>query len=98
MFLWGVSMRKVGEVLDALTVKVLFEIKGRAVKLLVAYGIRTDGRRELISFQRANSESTACWQAFWENLKVRGLAGGNLKLMVMDSGAGLGLPYRKSIL
>jgi len=74
---------------DALTVKIRFELKAKKVKLLVAYGIKTDGSRELISFQRANSESTACWKAFLENLKVRGLVGGNLKLIVMDGGAGL---------
>ena len=74
---------------DALTVKIRFELKAKKVKLLVAYGIKADGSRELISFQRANSESTACWKAFLENLKVRGLVGGNLKLIVMDGGAGL---------
>jgi len=74
---------------DALTVKIRFEMKAKKVKLLVAYGIKADGSRELISFQRANSESTACWKAFLENLKVRGLVGGNLKLIVMDGGAGL---------
>jgi transposase-like protein len=75
--------------LDALTVKIRFELKAKKVKLLVAYGIKADGTRELISFQRANSESTACWQAFLENLRVRGLEGRKLKLIVMDGGAGL---------
>jgi len=74
---------------DALTVKIRFELKAKKVKLLVAYGIKADGSRELISFQRANSESTACWKAFLENLKVRGLVGGDLKLIIMDGGAGL---------
>jgi len=74
---------------DALTVRIRFELKAKKVKLLVAYGIKVDGSRELISFQRANSESTACWKAFLENLKVRGLVGGNLKLIIMDGGAGL---------
>jgi len=74
---------------DALTVRIRFELKAKKVKLLVAYGIKADGSRELISFQRANSESTACWKAFLENLKVRGLVGGNLKLIIMDGGAGL---------
>lgn len=75
--------------LDALSVKIRFEIKARPVKLLVAYGIRTDDTRELISFQRANSESMACWKAFLENLRVHGLARSNLKLIVMYGGAGL---------
>jgi len=74
---------------DALTVKIRFELKAKKVKLLVAYGIKADGSRELISFQQANSESTACWKAFLENLKVRGLVDGNLKLIVMDGSAGL---------
>jgi transposase-like protein len=75
--------------LDALTVKICFELKAKKVKLLVAYGIKADGSRKLISFQRANSESTACWKAFLENLKVRGLVGGNLKLIIMDGAPGL---------
>jgi len=75
--------------LDALSVKVRFEIKAKRVKLLVAYGIRADGTRELISFQRANSESTACWKSFLDNLYVRGLKGRTLKLISMDGGRGL---------
>jgi transposase-like protein len=75
--------------LDALTVKVRFELKARPVKLLVAYGIRRDGHRELISYQRANSESTACWRSFLDNLYVRGLKAKHLKLIVMDGAAGL---------
>ena len=74
---------------DALTVKIRFELKAKKAKLLVVYGIKADGSRELISFQRANSESTACWKTFLENLKVRGLVGGNLKLIIMDGGTGL---------
>lgn len=75
--------------LDGLTVSVRFGVKAKKVKLLVAYGITTDGQRRLISFQRANSESQACWRAFLENLKVRGLAGGRLRLITMDGGQGL---------
>ena len=75
--------------LDALNVRIRFELKVRSVKLLVAYGIRSDGTRELIGFVRANSESTACWKAFLDNLSVRGLKGRTVKLIVMDGGAGL---------
>jgi transposase-like protein len=75
--------------LDALTVSVRFGVKAKKVKLLVAYGITTDGQRRLISFQRANSESQACWQTFLENLKVRGLVGRPLRLITMDGGTGL---------
>ena len=75
--------------LDALSVSIRFGLRAKKVKLLVAYGIRSDGRRELISFQRANSESTACWRSFLENLTVRGLTGHRLKLIVMDGAPGL---------
>jgi transposase-like protein len=57
--------------------------------LLVAYGIRSDGSRSLISFQRAKSESYACWSTFLKNLKVRGLHGEHLEMITMDGAAGL---------
>jgi transposase-like protein len=75
--------------LDAVSVSVKFGLKARKVKLLVAYGIHADGRREILSFQRAHSESKACWQAFLENLQVRGLRGRQLRLITMDGGKGL---------
>jgi putative transposase len=75
--------------LDALTVSVRCGLKARPIKLLVAYGIRADGSRCLLSFRRANSESTACWTAFLANLQVRGLRGSHLRLVIMDGGAGL---------
>lgn len=75
--------------LDALSVKIRFELKTRRVMILVAYGVRVDGSRRLISFQRAHSESSACWKAFLDNLYVRGLKGRSLRLIVMDGGKGL---------
>lgn len=75
--------------LDALSVSIRFGLKAKKVKLLVAYGIKRDGRRQLLSFQRARSESYACWKAFVDNLHVRGLTGKNLKLIVMDGAPGL---------
>lgn len=75
--------------LDALTVKIRFELKAKKVKLLVAYGIKADGTREMISFRRANSESAACWKSFLDNLFVRGLKGKSLKLIIIDGGGGL---------
>jgi len=75
--------------LDGLTVKIRMELKVKKFLILVAYGIRADGSRELISFQKVNSESQACWQSFLENLKVRGLKGDALKLIVMDGAKGL---------
>lgn len=75
--------------LDGLSVKIRRELKAERWLLLVAYGIRADGSRELISFQRYRSEAEACWKSFIDNLKMRGLKGKHLKLIIMDGSKGL---------
>jgi transposase-like protein len=75
--------------LDALEVKIRFELKVKRYKVLVAYGIRRDGSRSLISFRLAHSEGTGTWRSFLENLKVRGLEGHNMELIIMDGCLGL---------
>ena len=72
--------------LDGLSVKSRKELKADRWQLLVAYGIRADGSRELIGFQKYPSESTSCWQTFLENLKMRGLKG---QLIILDGSKGL---------
>jgi len=75
--------------LDGLSVKIRKELKADRWQLLVAYGIRADGSRELIGFQKYPSESTSCWQTFLENLKMRGLKGNALQLLILDGSKGL---------
>jgi transposase-like protein len=75
--------------LDGLSVKVRMELKVKRYMLLVAYGVRADGSRRLIGFQRVRSESYACWKAFLGNLQTRGLLGKNLELITMDGAPGL---------
>ena len=48
------------------------------VLLLVAYGVRADGSRQLLAFTRARAESQAAWEAFLWDLHERGLAGRQL--------------------
>jgi transposase-like protein len=57
--------------------------------LLVAYGITHDGRREVIDYIKAKSESEAAWEGFLEDLYRRGLTGKRLKLIVADGAGGL---------
>ena len=57
--------------------------------LLVAYGITHDGRREVIDYMKAKSESEAAWEGFLENLYRRGLTGKRLKLIIADGAGGL---------
>ena len=52
--------------------------------MLCAYGIRADGRRELLDFRLAIAESEAQWEAFLTNLAQRGLEGRSLRLVVTD--------------
>jgi putative transposase len=75
--------------LDGIGVSIGHEIGARRYCLLVAYGIASDGSRQLLAFHKANSESASAWQAFLENLHMRGLKGRNLKLIVIDGGKGL---------
>jgi putative transposase len=57
--------------------------------VLVAYGLTVFGRRELLSFRQAASESQAAWEAFLNDLYRRGLEGTNLRLVVTDGCSGL---------
>ena len=57
--------------------------------VLVALGIRPDGRKEVIDFRLAKGESQAAWEAFLNDLWRRGLKGQGVQLVVSDGGAGL---------
>jgi transposase-like protein len=64
---------------------------GKAVKkvILVAYGIRRDGHREVIDYRIAKSESEHDWTVFLSDLYQRGLKGEHLRLIITDGGHGL---------
>jgi len=57
--------------------------------VLCAYGVTRDGRKEIISFRQASSESEAQWEAFLRDLYERGLEGKYLRLIVTDGCSGL---------
>ena len=59
------------------------------VLLLVAYGVRSDGSRQLLAFSRARAESQAAWEAFLWNLHERGLRGVPLQMVLSDGCPGL---------
>lgn len=58
--------------------------------VLVAYGVLTNGQREIIDYLLSQSESEVNWQKFLTQLIVRGFKGKNLKLIVSDGCKGLG--------
>lgn len=57
--------------------------------VLVALGITHEGRREILDFRLAGSESQAAWETFLTDLYNRGLLGEDLELIVTDGGSGL---------
>jgi transposase-like protein len=74
--------------LDGLWLKVTSPVKARRV-LLVAYGVKHGGNRELIDFMLATSESETCWWGFLSDLKARGLEGRPLEVIIHDGSGGL---------
>jgi transposase-like protein len=76
-------------VLDGVWLKVRRAFGPQRVLLLVAYGIRRDGTRELLAFTRAKSESQAGWEGLLNDLFRRGLRGRNLQLVITDGCPGL---------
>lgn len=67
------SVRQGGQVLDA--------------AVLLALGVRADGKRELLGVSTKLSEAEVHWRAFLTDLKDRGLHG--IKLFIADDHAGL---------
>jgi len=57
--------------------------------VLVALGLRPDGRKEVIDFRLAPAESAAAWEAFLGDLIRRGLTGKGLGVICVDGGQGL---------
>lgn len=57
--------------------------------VLVALGLRPDGKKEIIDFRLAQSESAAEWERFLGDLIRRGLTGDRLEMICVDGGSGL---------
>jgi len=57
--------------------------------VLVALGLRHDGKKEIIDFRLAASESAAEWEKFLADLYRRGLTGEGLAMLCVDGGSGL---------
>jgi len=75
--------------LDGLTVRLKMALGVRKRLLLVAYGIRENGCKELIEFRQAQSESEEEWEGLLNDLYRRGLEGSRLDLIITDGAPGL---------
>jgi len=75
--------------LDGVSLRVRRPSGRKRVQLLVAYGVRGDGTRQLLAFSRSQGESQAAWEGLLQDLYRRGLHGEGLALIVTDGCAGL---------
>jgi putative transposase len=56
--------------------------------VLVALGLRPDGKKEVIDFRLASAESAGPWEQFLNDLIRRGLAGTHLEMLCVDGWPG----------
>lgn len=75
--------------LDGVSLRVRRPAGRKRVQMLVAYGVRGDGSRQLLGFVRSGGESQAAWEGLLNDLYRRGLKGKNLGLIVTDGCSGL---------
>ena len=75
--------------LDGVNLKVRRPAGRQSVQMLVAYGVRQDGTRQLLGFLRTKGESQANWEALLNDLYRRGLKGDKLQLIVTNGCPGL---------
>ena len=57
--------------------------------VLVALGIRPDGKKEIIDFRLAKAESATAWEGFLSDLYRRGLTGDGIEVICADGGQSL---------
>ncbi len=74
---------------DGVSLRVRRPAGRKRVQMLVAYGVRRDGKRELLAFLRSQGESQSAWEGLLGDLYRRGLKGENLQLILTDGCAGL---------
>ena len=75
--------------LDGVSLRVRRPAGRQRVQMLVAYGVRRDGTRQLLAFLRTRGESQTDWEALLQDLYRRGVEGKNLLLIVTDGCPGL---------
>jgi putative transposase len=74
---------------DGVSLRVRRPSGRKRVQLLVVYGVRGDGTRQLLAFTRSTGESQTAWEGLLHDLYRRGLEGRQLQLIVTDGCPGL---------
>ena len=78
---------------DAIYTRVREDERVRSKGLMVALGVNEEGKREVLGFQCADSETEAGWTSFFNSLKERGLSA--VDLVISDSHKGLAQALKK---
>ena len=73
---------------DAQYQRIRFEGIVRNLAVLIAVGVNTEGRREVVGISISLSEAEVHWRTFFESLSERGLRG--MKLIISDDHSGMG--------
>src|SRR5512143_1786688 len=76
-------------VLDGIVMRRKTGMGAQRRTMLVALGIKADGKKEVIDFRQAPGESQSAWEGVLNDLYRRGLQGHSLKLLLVDGGKGL---------
>jgi putative transposase len=74
---------------DGLWVSVRASVRAKRRVVLAAYGIDEDGRRELLDYRQAATESSAEWTRFLTSLVARGLDPEAVRLVTADGADGI---------
>jgi putative transposase len=74
---------------DAVVLKQKGAVKVQKKIILCVYGISWEGKKEMIDFLLATSESQNAWEGFLRDLYGRGLEGERCELITTDGGNGL---------
>jgi putative transposase len=74
---------------DGLWVSVRASARAKRRVVLAAYGIDETGRRELLDYRQAASESSAEWSRFLTSLAARGLDPDEVRLVTADGADGI---------
>jgi putative transposase len=75
--------------LDGVSLRVRRPAGRKRVHMLVAYGVRRNGSRQLLAFLRSRGESQAEWEGLLGDLYRRGLKGDHLAMIITDGCPGL---------
>jgi transposase-like protein len=75
--------------LDGAKVTIKEGLRSKTRMVLTAIGITHDGRKEVLGFERARTESTEAWRGFLSRLVARGLNPSRLELIISDEAAGI---------